>query len=155
MTSALCLGVVVSCRVLVQFAEALEVIPRTLAENAGLKATDVVSQLYAAHAGGAGTAGVNVEVRVFCVRVAACRQVGVRTVVTIGVHRVRCCLFVCQDGGVVDASAKFILDSYATKVSAFNLACDAALTVLRVDQIIMSKQAGGPKPRDTQAPDMD
>ncbi len=38
-------------------------IPRTLAENAGLKATDVVSALYAAHAGGAGTAGVDVEVR--------------------------------------------------------------------------------------------
>lgn len=32
-----------------KFAEALEVIPRTLAENAGLDATEVLSKLYAAH----------------------------------------------------------------------------------------------------------
>jgi T-complex protein 1 subunit theta len=32
------------------------------------------------------------------------------------------------------------------KDSALRLAVDAALTVLRVDQIIMSKPAGGPKP---------
>ena len=36
-----------------------------------------------------------------------------------------------------------VLDLYHTKASAFKLAIDAALTVLRVDQIIMSKQAGG------------
>ena len=36
-----------------------------------------------------------------------------------------------------------LLDLYATKDTAFRLAIDAALTVLRVDQIIMSKQAGG------------
>lgn len=33
-----------------KFAQALEVVPRTLAENAGLNATDVIAQLYAAHA---------------------------------------------------------------------------------------------------------
>jgi len=38
-----------------------------------------------------------------------------------------------------------ILDLLNTKTSAFQLALDAALTVLRVDQIIMSKKAGGPK----------
>jgi T-complex protein 1 subunit theta len=38
-----------------------------------------------------------------------------------------------------------VLDLLSTKTSAFQLALDAALTVLRVDQIIMSKQAGGPK----------
>jgi T-complex protein 1 subunit theta len=66
------------------------------------------------------------------------------------------CLHVLvQIGGTCDAAAKNILDAFTTKVSAFNLACDAALTVLRVDQIIMSKQAGGPKPRDPQAPDAD
>jgi hypothetical protein len=46
-----------------------------------------------------------------------------------------------QIGGTCDAAAKNIFDAYASKVSAFNLSCDAALTVLRVDQIIMSKQA--------------
>mmetsp|Transcript_17239 Transcript_17239/g.26125 ORF Transcript_17239/g.26125 Transcript_17239/m.26125 type:complete len:518 (+) Transcript_17239:107-1660(+) len=38
-----------------------------------------------------------------------------------------------------------VLDLLNTKKSAFQLSLDAALTVLRVDQIIMSKQAGGPK----------
>ena len=45
-------------------ADALEVVPRTLAENAGLDATDVLSKLYAAHqADDKGHAGVDVEVR--------------------------------------------------------------------------------------------
>ena len=43
------------------FAEALEVIPSTLAENAGLNAIDVVTQLRAAHANGHVHAGVNVK----------------------------------------------------------------------------------------------
>jgi T-complex protein 1 subunit theta len=37
------------------------------------------------------------------------------------------------------------VDSLATKKGAMNLAVDAAVTVLRVDCIIMSKAAGGPK----------
>ncbi len=60
-----------------------------------------------------------------------------------------------QGAGTLDAAKKGIFDSFATKMSALGLAADAALTVLRVDQIIMSKQAGGPKPRDPQAPDAD
>lgn len=47
-----------------RFADALEVVPRTLAENAGLDATDVLSKLYAAHqADDTGAVGVDVEVR--------------------------------------------------------------------------------------------
>ncbi|KAH8061975.1 hypothetical protein JL722_3935 [Aureococcus anophagefferens] len=38
-----------------------------------------------------------------------------------------------------------VLDAFAVKESALRLAVDAAVTVLRVDQIIMSKPAGGPK----------
>jgi len=38
-----------------------------------------------------------------------------------------------------------LVDLFATKMNAFMLSIDAAITVLRVDQIIMSKQAGGPK----------
>lgn len=44
-----------------KFAEALEVIPRTLAENAGLDSTEVISKLYAAHAKGENAAGVDIE----------------------------------------------------------------------------------------------
>jgi chaperonin GroEL (HSP60 family) len=36
-------------------------VPRTLAENAGLNATDVVYNLYAAHAAGEKNAGVDVS----------------------------------------------------------------------------------------------
>jgi T-complex protein 1 subunit theta len=39
-----------------------------------------------------------------------------------------------------------VVDVLATKKSALHLATDAALSVLRVDSIIMSKPAGGPKP---------
>ena len=42
------------------FAEAMEVIPRTLAENAGLDPIDVLTQLRAAHDNGQVRAGVNV-----------------------------------------------------------------------------------------------
>lgn len=45
-----------------RFADALEVAPRTLAENAGLDATEVMSALYAQHqANDEGSAGVDVE----------------------------------------------------------------------------------------------
>lgn len=60
-----------------------------------------------------------------------------------------------QAPGIVDASSTKVYDAFATKFSALSLASDAALTVLRVDQIIMAKQAGGVKPRDPQAPDAD
>ncbi len=43
------------------------------------------------------------------------------------------------------AKNKAVVDSFACKESALRLAVDAAVTVLRVDQIIMSKPAGGPK----------
>ena len=92
-----------------KFGTALEVVPRTLAENAGLHATDVLSALYAAHAAGNGAAGVDIE-----------------------------------HGGVRDLGADGLFDLYATKLWAIRLATDAVTTVLRVDQIIMSKQAGGP-----------
>jgi len=93
-----------------KFAEALEVVPRTLAENAGLQAANVIADLYAAHAAGQASAGVNIV-----------------------------------DGGVADAAAKGIFDSLAMKKQAVKLAVDAALTILRVDQIIHAKPAGGPR----------
>ena len=44
-----------------KYGEAFEVIPRTLAENAGLDATDVVSKLYAAHSNDQLNEGVDVD----------------------------------------------------------------------------------------------
>lgn len=51
------------------------------------------------------------------------------------------------DACTLDAQAHNIVDLLAVKKSAIQLATEAALTVLRVDQIIMAKPAGGPKPR--------
>lgn len=96
---------------IVQFAEALEVIPRTIAENSGLDATDVVSALYAAHANGETTAGLDIET-----------------------------------GAARDLGEDALFDLYMAKWWAIKLAVDAASTILRVDQIIMSKAAGGPRP---------
>lgn len=45
-----------------KWAEAMEVIPKTLAENAGLSAEDVVSALYKAHGEGQVDAGVDIDV---------------------------------------------------------------------------------------------
>lgn len=45
----------------------------------------------------------------------------------------------------IDAAEAGILDHYDTKRWAIRLAVEAAMTVLRVDHIIVAKQAGGPK----------
>ncbi|KAL7470964.1 hypothetical protein ACHAXS_011252 [Conticribra weissflogii] len=94
------------------FGKALEVVPRTLAENAGLDQGAVLAALGAAHASGKRLAGVDID--------------------AMGI-----------DGASGVADETKVLDLYATKTSAFRLAIDASLTVLRVDQIIMAKQAGG------------
>lgn len=102
-----------------KYAEAFEVIPRTLAESAGLDATEVLARLYVAHAAQKGrkddewTVGVDIE---------------------------------NEDGtGTLDAKAEGILDLWVSKSWAIKLATEAARTVLSVDQIIVARQAGGPK----------
>jgi len=94
-----------------RYGEAFEVIPRTISENAGLKTTEILASLYAAHQKGEKSFGIDVE-----------------------------------EGVARSAEDLNILDLLATKVSAIKLATDAAVTVLKVDQIIMAKMAGGPKP---------
>lgn len=130
-----------------KYAEAFEVIPRTLAESAGLDATEVLARLYAAHHNsspkdeddesdedededddddddddeGHWTMGVDVE---------------------------------NEDGkGILDAREEGILDLLVSKQWAIRLATEAARTILSVDQIIVARQAGGPKPPGGQNPD--
>lgn len=55
----------------------------------------------------------------------------------------------------IDSKSVGIVDSLAAKSSAVHLAVDTALTILRVDQIIMAKPAGGPKPRAPGSQDAD
>lgn len=50
-----------------------------------------------------------------------------------------------EDGSTMDAKEAEILDLYLSKFWAIKFATEAAVTVLRVDTIIMAKQAGGPK----------
>ncbi|VDL18741.1 unnamed protein product [Hymenolepis diminuta] len=59
------------------------------------------------------------------------------------------------DAVICDAKEANILDLHAAKHWAIRFATNAACIVLRVDQIIMSRPAGGPKPRDPRAADED
>jgi len=58
-----------------------------------------------------------------------------------------------EDGSTFDAVEGGVVDPYATKFWGIKLATDAVITVLQVDQIIIAKQAGGPKQRPDQARD--
>lgn len=96
---------------IIKYAESLEVVPRTIAQNSGLEATEAVAALYSAHAAGKVNAGLDVET-----------------------------------GEPIDLGERDgLVDLYATKWWALKLATDAATTVLRIDQIIMAKVAGGPR----------
>ncbi|KAF5795619.1 putative chaperonin TCP-1, chaperonin Cpn60/TCP-1 family, groEL-like apical domain superfamily [Helianthus annuus] len=99
-----------------KFAESFEMIPKTLAENAGLNAMEIISSLYAEHSAGNVKVGIDLE-----------------------------------GGACKDVSTLKIWDLFVTKFHALKYAADAVCTVLRVDQIIMSKPAGGPGRRDQPA----
>jgi len=102
-----------------KFAQALEVVPRVLAENSGVNAKEVLSSLYAAHTEGKKNVGFDIE---------------------------------GEAGDVKDCVESGVFDLMLSKKWAMKYATNAACTVLRVDQIIMAKRAGGPKPRDTSGP---
>lgn len=60
-----------------------------------------------------------------------------------------------EEGKTIDAFAAGIVDPWATKFWGIKLASEVAITILQVDQIIVAKQAGGPKVRPDQARDED
>lgn len=99
-----------------RFANALQVVPKILAENTGVKSSVVISKLLAAHQEGNANACFNIEAE-------------------------------GNSDSVTDAMEKEICDLLSLKYWALKYATDAACTVLRVDQIIMAKRAGGPKPK--------
>lgn len=105
-------------------------VPRTLAENAGHNATEIISQLYAAHTGGKTNDGVNVEVPLFPFAALTNVRVQLLTIVAS--------LSLChQTGGTINAAEADILDLLASKASALKLAADAATTILRIDQVTL------------------
>ncbi|KAI9292556.1 chaperonin-containing T-complex theta subunit Cct8 [Neoconidiobolus thromboides FSU 785] len=97
-----------------KFAEALEIVPRTLGETSGMSSYEILSKLHAAHYTNQENCFVGVDID-------------------------------SEKAASIDAKEKGILDIYTVKHNAIELATHAALTVLMVDQIIMSKPAGGPK----------
>lgn len=92
------------------FAEALEVVPRTLAENAGLDPIDMLMELRAQHEKGIKTAGLNVYI-----------------------------------GEVIDMWEAGVVEPLRVKTQAINAAAESAVMILRIDDIIASKQ-GAPSP---------
>lgn len=103
-----------------KFAEALEVIPRTIAENSGLKIAEFMARLRAAHNKGQKNAGVD----------------------TVNLE-------------IGDAVEIGVLDVAHVKEWAMKLAVECVVTLLRVDQICMSKPVNGPAPRSPGARDED
>lgn len=59
------------------------------------------------------------------------------------------------NGGIASAVENDVFDLLYSKQLALKLATNAAATVLKVDQIIMSKPAGGPPVRGPKAQDED
>jgi len=97
-------------------AEALEVVPKTLAKNSGLDADETLALLNAAHR--------SKGLKFACVNVDAEER---------------------AKDSLTDAKEKQIFDHLGSKIWAYRLAMDAVLTVLRIQHIIVAKQAGGPK----------
>ncbi len=98
------------------FAESLETIPRTLAENAGLDPIDILIELRKSHKAGKKSAGVNVRA-----------------------------------GKIDDMSGLKVIEPIRVGRQAIESATDAAVMILRIDDVIASKSspppsggAGGP-----------
>jgi len=93
-----------------KFGEALEIVPKILAENSGANPTDIISNLYSLHSEGKVTMGVDVN------------------------------------GKVVDSREIGIYDLLVGKRRALELATNAAVTILRISQLIMARQSEMPNP---------
>lgn len=106
-----------------EYANSFEVIPRALAETAGLDVQESLSKLYAGHSDKQKEEDKEANVD------------GLRLGLDIDGE---------SSTGLVDTVEFGILDLLAAKKSAINLATDATNTVLSIDQIIMAKRAGGP-----------
>ncbi|MDD3621295.1 MAG: thermosome subunit alpha [Methanofollis sp.] len=98
------------------FANALEIIPRTLAENAGLDPIDTLVELRAAHEKGQKSAGLDV-----------------------------------YTGKADDMEAKGVVEPLRVKTQAISSAAEAAVMILRIDDVIASAKSAGPSPEEMAA----
>ena len=91
-----------------QFANAMEIIPTTLSENAGLDPIDILIELRKAHKDGKKTAGINVFT-----------------------------------GKIVDMKQEKVIEPIRVGRQAISSATEAAVMILRIDDVIASKGGGG------------
>ncbi|KMU81074.1 T-complex protein 1 subunit theta [Coccidioides immitis RMSCC 3703] len=115
-----------------KYAEAFEVIPRTLAESAGLNATEVLSRLYTAHQQQAQSGSEDEEE-------GSSEEEEPYWTTGVDIHA-------STPSGTIDAQEEDILDLLVSKQWAIKLATEAARSVFILDQIIVARQADGPKP---------
>jgi thermosome len=96
-----------------KFAESLEIIPQTLAENAGLDPIDMLVEMRSQHEKGNKRAGLNVF-----------------------------------SGKIEDMFKNNVLEPLRIKTQAINAATEAAIMILRIDDVIASSSSGraGPSP---------
>ncbi len=114
-----------------RFAETFEYIPKILAENSGVKSTEILAKLYVGHRDNPNLGFIIGQVQ------SATTQ---STDVTY------------ETG---DVKLNELYDLYITKKWAILFATKAACTVLSVDEIICAKPAGGPKQKDNKGWDND
>ncbi|CAF0914024.1 unnamed protein product [Rotaria sp. Silwood1] len=114
-----------------RYAETFEYIPKILAENSGVKSTEILAKLYVGHHDNPNLG--------FLVG-----QVQSETTQSTDI---------VYDTGDVKLSELY--DLYITKKWAVLFATKAACTVLSVDEIICAKPAGGPKPKENKGWDND
>jgi thermosome len=91
------------------YADAIEVVPRTLAENAGLDPIDTLIDMRKEHRKGHRNAGINVF-----------------------------------SGKVEDARKNEVIEPIRVGLQAINSATDAAIMILRIDDVIAAKTGGAP-----------
>ena len=91
-----------------EFADALEFIPLTLSENAGLDPIDILTELKARHDNNEVHAGINIFTN-----------------------------------KVEDAFAQGIIEPVRIKQQAISSACEVAVMILRIDDVLASKSAKG------------
>jgi T-complex protein 1 subunit theta len=127
-----------------KYAEAFEIIPRTLAESAGLDATEILARLYTAHQRKKSSSSTSDESEEEededdSAETSSSEE---DPYWTTGVDLEAS----STEKGTLDAVDEQILDLMVSKSWAIRLATESARTVLSVDQIIVARQAGGPKP---------
>ena len=119
-----------------KYGEALEVVPRTLAENTGLNDSEIISKLYKSHETGQSlekkdedsenednSTGDDDRVKTGGITSGVGSNFGVDII----------------NGGVKDMTKEGVIDLMATRQMGLKLATNAATTILRVDHIIMKK----------------